>query len=95
MLPSQSQPLRLKQLRVALAIDQIFCSHDTCTKLAAFSQGHHVWPYIAGGETTTDNIVLACRPHNLLNDDDRCINGTPGTEQSGRAIIEAELGLTS
>lgn len=113
-----------KQLRVALAIDQIFCAHDTCTKLAAFSQGHHVWPYKAGGETTADNIVLACRSHNLLNDDDRYINGTekngwtgrdkngkaghkrphdetfyynntPGTERSGRAIIEAELGLTS
>lgn len=111
-----------KQLRAALAIDQIYCAHEQCTTLAAFSQGHHVWPHKAGGETTSDNIVLACKPHNLANDDDRYIDGTekngwtgrdehgkagskrpheeefhynttPGVERSGRAIIEAELGL--
>ena len=76
----EKERLASKELRSALAIDQIFCAADGCHELAIYSQAHHIKAAKYGGETNANNILLACMPHNVHNDDDRY---TTGKEKNG------------
>ena len=74
----ENQRFATKQLRSAIACDQIFCSHPGCYRLAVYSQMHHSHAWSRGGPTNAEVIIAACKYHNGRNDDD------PGKPKNGR-----------
>ncbi|WP_297186336.1 HNH endonuclease signature motif containing protein [uncultured Corynebacterium sp.] len=86
----ENERLASKEIRSALVMDQIFCAADGCHELALYSQAHHSIAFKDGGKTDAQNILLACKPHNIYNDDDRYTtgkqeNGWLGRDEHGRA----------
>ena len=69
-IPLKNQRFADGALRTGIACDQIFCSHPGCYRIGAYSQAHHDKSWASGGETTEENILIACKYHNGQNDDD-------------------------
>ena len=69
-----SQPLdvgRTKRLvtpalRVAVMARDIHCAFPTCDRPERWCDVHHIIPWLAGGPTAIDNLVLLCRHHHTL-----------------------------
>lgn len=69
-IPLKNQRFADEALRTGIACDQIFCSHPGCYRIGVYSQAHHDKSWASGGETTEENILIACKYHNGQNDDD-------------------------
>ena len=69
-LPLKNQRFADGALRTGIACDQIFCTHPGCYRIGTYSQAHHDKSWASGGETTAENILIACKYHNGQNDDD-------------------------
>ena len=74
-------------LRQAITIDQIFCAHPGCTRLASHFEMHHTISYKDGGKTNAVEIIGLCVNHNRQNDDDptKVKNGRHIRDEDGRA----------
>ena len=49
--------------RMTLAVRDRGCVFPGCERPLAWSEGHHLWPWINGGPTNLDNLALLCRAH--------------------------------
>jgi len=74
-------------LRQAITIDQLFCAHPGCTRLASHFEMHHTISYKDGGKTNAVEIIGLCVNHNRQNDDDptKVKNGRHIRDEDGRA----------
>lgn len=57
------QRLHSPAQRIAAAIEQVHCQHETCRTPAAFCHLHHRVPWSEGGHTTVRDAVLLCPFH--------------------------------
>ena len=46
------------------------CPWPDCHIPADECQVHHLQPWLLGGETNAENLTIACKYHNAVNDDD-------------------------
>ncbi|WP_234948125.1 HNH endonuclease signature motif containing protein [Corynebacterium sp. CNCTC7651] len=58
-----------KQRDLASMVNPV-CPWPDCTSPAVHNQAHHVTPWKHGGQTNLNNLVMVCRYHNHVNDDD-------------------------
>lgn len=62
------------------------CPVPGCHQGADFCEAHHVTAWKHGGKTNLDNLVMLCRYHNRVNDDDaRAASGAPRAAPGGAA----------
>lgn len=53
-------------IRRALVVRDKGCIHPGCPKLAEWCDAHHVIPWLDGGATAVDNLVLLCSAHHWI-----------------------------
>jgi uncharacterized protein DUF222 len=53
-------------IRRALAVRDEGCIHPGCRKLSEWCDAHHVRPWLDGGPTALDNLVLHCSKHHWI-----------------------------
>ncbi|MCP1387594.1 HNH endonuclease [Corynebacterium sp. TA-R-1] len=58
-----------KQRTLASMVNPV-CPWPGCKSPAVHNQAHHVIPWKQGGPTNLSNLVMVCRYHNYVNDDD-------------------------
>lgn len=58
-----------KQRQMAMAENPV-CPWPDCHIPADECQVHHLQPWLLGGETNAENLTIACKYHNAVNDDD-------------------------
>jgi hypothetical protein len=59
-------PVVSPAMRRALIVRDGGCAFPDCDRPPAWTDAHHVRHWAQGGETTTANLVLLCRPHHRL-----------------------------
>lgn len=75
-----------KQRTLASLVNPV-CPWPGCKSPAAHNQAHHVTPWKQGGPTNLNNLVMVCRYHNYVNDDD------VGKQKRGRIEIRDGEGV--
>ena len=58
-----------KQRQMAMAENPV-CPWPDCHTPADECQVHHLTPWLLGGDTNPENLTIACKYHNAVNDDD-------------------------
>ena len=58
-----------KQRQMAMAENPV-CPWPDCHTPADECQVHHLTPWLLGGDTNPENLTMACKYHNGVNDDD-------------------------
>lgn len=64
--------------RILLLAMQGVCAWNGCTKSGIELEAHHLVPYLRGGVTSIDNLLLLCREHHSCNNDHRDGSGGKG-----------------
>lgn len=64
--------------RILLLAMQAVCAWNGCTKPGIELEAHHLIPYLQGGLTSIDNLLLLCREHHRCNNDERDGSGGKG-----------------
>ncbi|QYH19150.1 HNH endonuclease [Corynebacterium aquatimens] len=75
-----------KQRTLASLVNPV-CPWPGCKSPAVHNQAHHVTPWKQGGHTNLNNLVMVCRYHNHVNDDD------VGRHKRGRVEMRGGEGI--